>query len=94
MEKILSGNWFAPRNYLKNLKSTIEVDFICQSSSSGDWTGYVIKKVGRTFKLFLFYQENLGGGRGMKLFLENKPLATKKNNFEEQDLNMILSDLY
>lgn len=92
MEKIFDGNWFAPRDYLKSLKSTIEIDFICQTSSSGDWVGYVIKKVKKSFGLFLFRQENLSG-HGMKLFLENKPLATKKDNFSQDDLELIFLNL-
>ncbi len=52
--------WFSPAEYLKRrYASVVDAGLYECSSSAGDWGGYLIQKIGRTFYLILFQQENL-----------------------------------
>jgi hypothetical protein len=57
----VSGNWYAPRDYLQSFKSVEKVELYDTTSSAGDWWGYFIQKIGNTSYLILFSQENKHG---------------------------------
>lgn len=86
MNKTIQGNWYEPLNYLKSLKSTIKADFINACSSAGNWSGYVVKKIGLKFGLFAFSQENRFPKGGYELYLDTKPIAKFKEIPSDDDI--------
>jgi hypothetical protein len=57
----VSGNWYAPKYFLKEFKSVEKVELYDTTSSAGDWWGYFIQKIGSKTYLILFSQENNHG---------------------------------
>lgn len=56
-----TNNWFAPTKELKEkYKSVIETELMDMTSSAGDWSGFIIQKLGKnTFVAIGFSQTNL-----------------------------------
>ena len=53
------GDWYHPKQQLLNKPSVILAEYYETSSSSGDWSGYFLQKIGQVYHLILFTQENL-----------------------------------
>ena len=54
----VDGKWFEPQKFLENFKSVVRAEYLNQTSSAGDWTGYILQKIGKTFHIILFWQTN------------------------------------
>ena len=62
-EWFAKGTWYAPQRYLeKTYPSVIKAEYYDTMNSSGDWEGFFIQKIGVTYYLILFRQENNGDG--------------------------------
>ena len=53
-----SVNWYSSLEKLREYKSVERADFYETMSSAGDWSGYIVQKIGNTRYLILFSQEN------------------------------------
>lgn len=58
----VSGTWYKTLEFLNNFKSVVASDFIDTTSSSGNWSGYIIQKIKNNYYLTLFSQENTNSG--------------------------------
>lgn len=58
IERTIKGNWFKPREELKNYKSVVQAEYIETTSSAGDWSGYFVQKIGNYYYYISFSQEN------------------------------------
>lgn len=43
------GNWYAPRDFLMDFDNVVDVIYIDQTSSGGDWSGIVVVDSGDGF---------------------------------------------
>lgn len=64
---IVSGDWYRPKVQLLGKRSVVLAEYHETSSSSGDWSGYFLQKIGQSYFLILFTQENLYPGEGFEL---------------------------
>lgn len=56
----VNGDWYTPLNTMKNeYKSIVYGEYVNTSSSCGDWEGFIIQKLGKTYYGIPFWQENL-----------------------------------
>jgi len=61
------GDWYQPKSQLLSKRSVVFADYHETSSSSGDWSGYFLQKIGQVYHLILFAQENLYPEQGFEL---------------------------
>ena len=54
----VDGTWYEPQKFLENFKSVVRADYLETTSSAGDWTGYILQKIGKVFHIILFWQTN------------------------------------
>lgn len=55
----VEGNWYAPRNKLKDYSSVVKVELYDTTSSAGDWSGFFVQKMGENrYDVLLFTQHN------------------------------------
>lgn len=55
----VDGTWYAPQKFFEaNFKSVVRAEYLDTTSSSGDWTGYILQKIGKVFHIILFWQTN------------------------------------
>lgn len=54
----VDGTWYAPQKFLESFKSVLFAEYTETTSSAGDWTGYILQKIGKTFYVILFWQTN------------------------------------
>lgn len=54
----VDGTWYEPQEFLMNFKSVVRAEYLDTTSSSGDWTGYILQKFGKNFYIILFWQTN------------------------------------
>lgn len=50
--------WYSPICYLLRYKSVVACEWLDTTSSCGDWSGYIVQKIGKTYYAIPFYQEN------------------------------------
>lgn len=56
--------WFSPKQYLEEkFSSVVRVELVDTTSSSGDWSGFFLQRLGRSVVAISFSQENCMGGR-------------------------------
>lgn len=57
----VEGSWYEPAKVLtREYKSIVDAWYYDTTSSSGDWSGWFIQKIGKTFILVPFSQELCG----------------------------------
>ncbi|MEX0896029.1 MAG: hypothetical protein WDZ94_03750 [Patescibacteria group bacterium] len=61
------GDWYQPKQQLLTKPSVMLAEYYETSSSSGDWSGYFLQKIGQAYHLILFTQENLYPEDGFEL---------------------------
>ena len=62
------GNWYAPEKKLLEYPSVVKTELVDTTSSTGDWSGYFIQKIGKKFYTIMFYQENNYPNHGFTLY--------------------------
>ena len=50
----VDGTWYVPQEFLESYKSVVKTGLLDQTSSAGDWSGYILQKIGETFHVILF----------------------------------------
>lgn len=64
----VEGNWYAPRNKLKDYSSVVKVELYDTTSSAGDWSGFFVQKMGeKRYDVLLFNQHNNWPHSGFKV---------------------------
>jgi hypothetical protein len=86
------GNWYAPQHFLdENFKSVVKSDYWHDSSSSGDWDGYFVQKIGNISYLIRFSQENNYPRWGFTLYTGNV-LAFVKGDMTDEFIYALLEE--
>lgn len=87
LEKDIVGNWYQPREWIQAQKGlgVVDCEYYNTTSSSGDWDGWFVQKVGGTYYLIGFSQENNWPISGFTLNT-GEILATSNTPFEEEDI--------
>ena len=70
-----TNNWYAPIRELKEkYSSIIHAQFMNTTSSAGDWSGFIIQKVGKDSAVAIaFWQENNYPNAGFTLYTADEP---------------------
>jgi len=78
-------------NYLKDLVgvNVTHVEYLEQSSSAGDWSGFFIQKYNRRSYVILFSQENNWPNRGFTLYTGEKPFWDIPGDFNRNTLEEV-----
>lgn len=86
--------WFGGLKLLKkDYKSIVKADFNNTTSSAGDWTGYILQKIGNTYYCIPVFQENQYPREGYKTYTGNRNIFvfyTKYVDIEISDIWDIL----
>ena len=69
----IDGNWYAPQKYLESKNSIVDTYLYDRTSSAGDWTGYLVQKIGGCYYVIIFWQENNYPGKGFTLHTADYP---------------------
>lgn len=72
----MDGTWYAPQEFLEKYKSVVKTGYLDQTSSAGDWSGYVLQKIGKTFHVILFWQSNSYPNSGFDVTTDAFPLLS------------------
>lgn len=67
----VNGTWYAPTKFLESFKSVVRAEHLEQTSSAGDWTGYILQKVLGRFYLIFFWQINSYPNDGFDVFTDD-----------------------
>lgn len=72
----IDGHWYEPLHYLQSYQSVVKSEYWETVSSAGDWSGYIIQKIGNVYYLIVFSQENNGFyKRGFTLYTNSSYLC-------------------
>ena len=75
-DRQIFGNWYAPKEWIKEHKSIVVCGLWNTTSSAGDWDGYFIQKFSGKYGLFIFSQENRAfNGLGFNLYINPNAVA-------------------
>lgn len=66
--KDIQGNWYAPLDHITDFKSVIDVEYVDQTSSAGDWSGLFFQKLNGTVYAIPFNQDNNWPQYGFTLY--------------------------
>lgn len=72
----VTGNWYESQKMLESYKSVVEACFLDTISSAGDWSGYILQKLGGWYHVIIFWQVNNDSGDGFDVYTGQVPLAT------------------
>lgn len=72
----VDGTWYAPQKFLESYKSVVKTGLLNQTSSAGDWSGYILQKIGKTFHVILFWQSNSYPHTGFDVVTDAFPLIS------------------
>lgn len=72
----VDGTWYAPQQFLESYKSVVKTEYLEQTSSAGDWSGYILQKIGKTFHVILFWQSNSYPNKGFDVTTDDFPLIS------------------
>lgn len=87
----VNGTWYAPQKKLEEMKSVVEAELTDTTSSAGDWSGYFVQKVFRTYYLIEFSQQNdYPEGRGFTLLTAEEPTALFDHKPEREEIANVL----
>ena len=87
----IDGNWYAPLDHIKKYKSVEISDHWNTTSSSGDWEGFFVQKIGDTRYLIMFSQTNNYPHSGFTLYTGDV-IASWQGKFELKIIHKIISD--
>ena len=85
----VSGDWYKPRQRLLTKPSVVIAEYLETSSSSGDWSGYFLQKIGQAYHLILFTQENLYPEEGFEL-ATSEVVQTFKSEPNKSDVEKVI----
>ena len=85
----VSGDWYQPKAQLLSKPSVVLAEYHETSSSSGDWSGYFLQKIGKTYQLILFTQENLYPEDGFEL-VTGEVVQTFKSEPNKADVEKVI----
>ena len=71
----VEGTWYAPLNHFQKMNSVVRCNHYEITSSAGDWSGYVLQKIGRFYYVILFWQENIAWTPYFRVYTDSEPLA-------------------
>jgi len=83
------GDWYQPRQRLLSKPSVVLAEYHETSSSSGDWSGYFLQKIGQSYHLILFTQENLYPEDGFEL-VTGEVVQTFKSEPNKPDVAKVI----
>lgn len=90
----IDGNWFAPRNFLRdNFEDVVFCDHINTTSSAGNWEGLVLQRQQDKVKVILFSQENCFPGDGFSLVTAEKPFMEISEVDDTTDYRTLFNDV-
>ena len=71
----VEGTWYAPLNHFREMFSVVRCNHYETTSSVGDWSGYVLQKIGKFYYIILFWQYNIIWTPYFSVHTESEPLA-------------------
>lgn len=83
------GDWYHTKQQLLSKPSVVFAEYYETSSSSGDWSGYFLQKIGRTYHLILFTQDNLYPEDGFEL-VTGEAIHTFKSEPNKSDVAKVI----
>lgn len=72
----LRDSWYACLDLFRLFPSVVDVHLLDTTSSSGDWQGYIMQKIGNRWHIILFEQENNYPHKGFTVRTDNKPVIS------------------
>ncbi len=89
----IDGNWFAPRNFLRdNFEDVVFCDHINTTSSAGNWEGLILQRQQDKVNVILFSQENCFPNDGFSLSTAEKPFMEISGVKENADYRAIFNE--
>jgi hypothetical protein len=85
----VTGDWYQPKQRLLSKPSVVLAEYHETSSSSGDWSGYFLQKIGQAYFLILFTQENLYPEDGFEL-VTGEVVQTFKSEPNKSDVAKVI----
>lgn len=87
---VTHNSWYEGLKLLKNkYKSIAKVDFFDTTSSAGDWTGYILQKIGNAYYGILVFQENQYPSAGYKTYTDSSPTYVFYTKYVDIELSEI-----
>lgn len=86
---VVSGDWYQPKAELFSKPSVVLAEYQETSSSSGDWSGYFLQKIGQAYHLIAFTQENLYPEDGFEL-VTGDVVHTFKSKPNKSDVEKVI----
>lgn len=81
----VSGSWYAPKQFLNdNFSSVVKTGLIDTTSSAGDWFGYLVQHIKKTYYLIFFSQSNNYPYSGFKVMTHEVCFKFKEIPTEEK----------
>lgn len=92
----VEGNWNAPKAYLLEFKSVIDVELTQTSSSAGDWEGLIFQRLNKNIYAIPFHQQNnWPGGVGFTIYTNENPVyQIRGNELTTEIKEQILEEYY
>lgn len=91
LTKEMSGNWYAPTEYLERQESVVMAELMNTCNSAGSWEGLFVYSDGDCYYVIAYSQENNYPRGGYTLFTEELPVATFSKMPQKEDLCRIYS---
>lgn len=85
----VTGDWYQPKVHLLSKPSVVLAEYHETSSSSGDWSGYFLQKIGQAYHLIVFTQENLYPEDGFEL-VTGEVVQTFKSEPNKSDVEKVI----
>lgn len=83
-------NWYSALEKLREFPSVERVDFYDTCSSAGDWSGYIVQKIGDRRYLILFSQDNNWPCYGFTVYT-GEVIASWSGKLTEDDILSIIN---
>lgn len=88
----VEGTWYAPLNHFRDMNSVVRCNHYETTSSAGDWSGYVLQKIGKFYYVILFWQENIAWTPYFRVHTDSKPFAKFGFEPKEDDIFEMISE--
>lgn len=82
----LRDSWYACLDLFRLFPSVVNVHLLNTTSSSGDWQGYIVQKLGNKWYVILFEQENNYPYKGFMVRTDNKPAIVASHAMSDEEI--------
>lgn len=89
----VEGSWYAPLRHFRDMDSVVRCNHYDTTSSAGNWSGYVLQKIGKFYYVILFWQINIAWTPYFEVHTDDKPLARLDYEPKEDEIFSMIEDL-